>query len=119
MAKAAASAADAVCLDLEDSVTPDEKPASRTHVIKALRGLDFGGRMRLTHRRWGHGIRQSAHANLRHDGPASPVWDGKRSALRVLCCVLLWSWAGSLSARRVAMLCRSYINSTKTSLNGP
>ena len=47
MAKAAASAADAVCLDLEDSVTPDEKAASRGHVIKALRGLDFGGRMRL------------------------------------------------------------------------
>jgi citrate lyase subunit beta/citryl-CoA lyase len=47
MAKAAVSAADAVCLDLEDSVTPDEKPASRGNVIKALRGLDFGGRMRL------------------------------------------------------------------------
>ena len=47
MAKAAASAADAVCLDLEDSVTSDEKAASRGHVIKALRGLDFGGRMRL------------------------------------------------------------------------
>ena len=47
MAKAAASAADAVCLDLEDSVTPDEKPASRGHVIKALRELDFGGRTRL------------------------------------------------------------------------
>ena len=47
MAKAAASAADAVCLDLEDSVTPDEEAASRGHVIKALRGLDFGGRMRL------------------------------------------------------------------------
>ncbi|MGH9240057.1 MAG: aldolase/citrate lyase family protein, partial [Vicinamibacterales bacterium] len=29
IAKAAASAADAVCLDLEDSVLPDEKVASR------------------------------------------------------------------------------------------
>jgi citrate lyase beta subunit len=47
MAKAATSAADAVCLDLEDSVTPEEKPASRGHAIKALRGLDFGGRVRM------------------------------------------------------------------------
>ena len=47
MAKAAASAADAVCLDLEDSVTPDEKPASRGHVVKALLELDFGARVRL------------------------------------------------------------------------
>ncbi len=47
MAKAAASAADAVCLDLEDSVTPDEKPASRGHVVRALRELDFGDRVRL------------------------------------------------------------------------
>ena len=28
IAKAAASEADAVCIDLEDSVVPDEKPAS-------------------------------------------------------------------------------------------
>jgi citrate lyase beta subunit len=47
MAKAAASAADAVCLDLEDSVTPDEKPASRGRVVAALRELSFGGRVRL------------------------------------------------------------------------
>ena len=47
IAKAAASAADAVCLDLEDSVTPDEKPASRGHVVRALRELDFGDRVRL------------------------------------------------------------------------
>jgi citrate lyase beta subunit len=47
MAKAAASAADAVCLDLEDSVTPDDKPASRGHVVTALREIDFGARLRL------------------------------------------------------------------------
>src|SRR5688572_17672935 len=47
MAKAAVSPADAVCLDLEDSVTPDEKPASRGHVVKALVELDFGARVRL------------------------------------------------------------------------
>ena len=47
MAKAASSPADAVCLDLEDSVVPDDKPASRGHVIKALLELDFGARLRL------------------------------------------------------------------------
>ena len=47
MAKAASSPADAVCLDLEDSVAPDDKPASRGHVIKALLELDFGARLRL------------------------------------------------------------------------
>jgi citrate lyase beta subunit len=44
MVKAAASAADAVCLDLEDSVVPAEKAASRGHVVHALRTLDFGTR---------------------------------------------------------------------------
>jgi citrate lyase beta subunit len=45
--KAAASAADVVCIDLEDSVTPDEKAPSRAHVIRALKALDFGGRARM------------------------------------------------------------------------
>jgi citrate lyase subunit beta/citryl-CoA lyase len=45
--KAAASAADAVCIDLEDSVTPAEKAASRANVIGALKELDFGGRVRM------------------------------------------------------------------------
>jgi citrate lyase subunit beta/citryl-CoA lyase len=47
MRKAAVSAADAVCLDLEDSVAPGEKPAARAHVVEALRALDFGSRARL------------------------------------------------------------------------
>jgi citrate lyase beta subunit len=47
IAKAAASAADMVCLDLEDSVVPGEKAASRTHVVAALRGIDFGSRVRI------------------------------------------------------------------------
>ena len=47
MAKAAASAADAVCLDLEDSVVAAEKAASRTHVVRALREIDFGRRVRI------------------------------------------------------------------------
>ena len=46
IAKAAASAADAVCIDLEDSVAPAEKAASRRHVVTALRELEFGARVR-------------------------------------------------------------------------
>ena len=45
--KAAASAADAVCIDLEDAVAPSEKAASRAHVVQALRTLDFGARTRI------------------------------------------------------------------------
>jgi citrate lyase subunit beta/citryl-CoA lyase len=45
--KAAQSAADAVCLDLEDSVALDQKEASRANVIQALQHLDFGGRTRM------------------------------------------------------------------------
>ena len=47
IAKAARSAADAVCLDLEDSVAADQKEASRAHIIQALQTLDFGRRVRL------------------------------------------------------------------------
>lgn len=46
IAKAAASAADAVILDLEDSVAPGAKPAARAAVIHALQTLDFGQRLR-------------------------------------------------------------------------
>lgn len=45
--KAARSAADAVCLDLEDSVAPAEKVAARGHVVRALREIDFGPRTRI------------------------------------------------------------------------
>ena len=45
--KAAASEADAVCLDLEDSVLPDEKAAARANIIPALREIDFGRRVRM------------------------------------------------------------------------
>ncbi len=47
IAKAARSAADAVCLDLEDSVAPDQKEASRAQIIHALQTLDFGARVRV------------------------------------------------------------------------
>ena len=45
--KAAASAADAVCIDLEDSVIPAEKAPSRANVVRALREIDFGRRVRM------------------------------------------------------------------------
>ncbi len=45
--KASRSAADAVCLDLEDSVAADGKAAGRANVIQALQQLDFGRRVRM------------------------------------------------------------------------
>jgi citrate lyase subunit beta/citryl-CoA lyase len=45
--KAVASAADAVCIDLEDAVAPAEKEAARANVIRAFRELDFGPRLRI------------------------------------------------------------------------
>ena len=45
--KAAASAADAVCLDLEDSVPEAEKPAARANAVRAFQELDFGSRVRM------------------------------------------------------------------------
>lgn len=47
IAKAAASAADAICIDLEDSVADSEKPAARVNAIHALKSLDFGSRLRI------------------------------------------------------------------------
>jgi citrate lyase beta subunit len=47
IAKAARSAADAVCIDLEDSVAPEQKEASRAHAIDALRELDWGACTRM------------------------------------------------------------------------
>jgi citrate lyase subunit beta/citryl-CoA lyase len=45
--KAAASAADAVCLDLEDAVPPDEKAAGRANCVRAFREVDWGRRVRM------------------------------------------------------------------------
>ena len=41
MIKAAASDADLVFLDLEDSVAPAEKPRARALAVEALKGLDW------------------------------------------------------------------------------
>ena len=45
--KTAVSHADAVCIDLEDAVVPDEKEASRANVIRAYRELDFGDKLKM------------------------------------------------------------------------
>lgn len=47
IAKAATSAADAVCIDLEDSVAPAAKVDARAHAVAALQTLDFGTRLRI------------------------------------------------------------------------
>jgi citrate lyase subunit beta/citryl-CoA lyase len=47
IAKAATSAADAVCIDLEDAVVPEQKAASRANVARAFSELDFGPRLRM------------------------------------------------------------------------
>ena len=57
MAKAAASDADLVFLDLEDAVAPSEKEAARQPIVEALNGLDWGTktkavRINSTDTRW-------------------------------------------------------------------
>ena len=46
MAKAAASDADLVFLDLEDAVAPNEKVAAREAIVAALNQLDWGSKTR-------------------------------------------------------------------------
>jgi citrate lyase subunit beta/citryl-CoA lyase len=46
MAKAAASAADHVFLDLEDAVAPNQKVAARKKIVEALNTLDWSGKVR-------------------------------------------------------------------------
>ncbi|HEX4859625.1 MAG TPA: aldolase/citrate lyase family protein, partial [Rhizomicrobium sp.] len=40
--KAAKSAADVICLDLEDAVAPSDKDAARGNVVAALHDVDWG-----------------------------------------------------------------------------
>ena len=42
--KAAASAADVVCLDIEDAVAPADKDKARENIVAALNEIDFGGK---------------------------------------------------------------------------
>jgi citrate lyase subunit beta / citryl-CoA lyase len=47
--KAAASAADVVLLDLEDSVAPAAKVVAREIVLRGMRELDWGGKTLAVH----------------------------------------------------------------------
>lgn len=47
MEKAQTLPADAIIFDLEDAVAPDEKPAARDLLVRALQGMDFGARLRI------------------------------------------------------------------------
>ena len=42
--KAAASAADVVCLDLEDAVAPSDKEAARDNIVVALNEVNWGNK---------------------------------------------------------------------------
>ena len=56
--KMAASAADVINLDLEDSVAPDDKPAARANVIQAIGDIDWGNK----------------HLSVRINGLDTPYW---------------------------------------------
>jgi citrate lyase subunit beta/citryl-CoA lyase len=60
IAKAAASDADLVFLDLEDAVAPNEKEGARTNIVRGLNELDWGTKVRAyringVHTPWCHG----------------------------------------------------------------
>lgn len=56
--KMAASAADVINLDLEDSVAPDDKPQARENIIAAISGVDWGNK----------------YLSVRINGLDSPYW---------------------------------------------
>ena len=56
--KMAASAADVINLDLEDSVAPDDKPEARKNIIQAVGDIDWGNK----------------HLSVRINGLDTPYW---------------------------------------------
>ncbi len=56
--KMAASVADVINLDLEDSVTPDDKPQARANIIQAIGDIDWGKK----------------HLSVRINGLDTPFW---------------------------------------------
>ena len=80
LAKASTLPADAVILDLEDSVAPDQKIAARNQVVQAVRAGGFGGRevvIRVNgpHTPWG-GDDLAAAAAAKPDAILLPKVDG-------------------------------------------
>src|SRR5438034_261174 len=66
MAKAAASKADLVFLDLEDAVAPNAKVAARAKIIEALKGLDWTGKTRSAHLWRGRLLRLAGYRSCLH-----------------------------------------------------
>ena len=56
IAKAAASDADLVFLDLEDAVAPAEKEGARANIVAGLIELDWGNKTRAYRRRGGAAV---------------------------------------------------------------
>ncbi len=80
LAKARELPADAIVLDLEDSVAPEAKPEARERIVEALRAGGFGGREMLirvngVHTPWGEADLEAA-ANAAPDGVLLPKVDG-------------------------------------------
>ncbi len=80
LAKARDLPADAIILDLEDSVAPDAKPAARARVVEALKAGGFGRREMLirvngVHTPWGEADLEAA-AAAGPDGVLLPKVDG-------------------------------------------
>jgi citrate lyase subunit beta/citryl-CoA lyase len=75
IAKAVTLAADAIVLDLEDGVGPEQKPAARSNIRDALAGLDFGRRERI--------VRVNAMGTPEHQADLAALDIGRIDALFV------------------------------------
>jgi citrate lyase subunit beta / citryl-CoA lyase len=80
LAKARELPADAIILDLEDSVAPEAKPEARERIVAALKEGGFGGREMLirvngVHTPWGEADLEAA-ASAAPDGVLLPKVDG-------------------------------------------
>ena len=71
--KAAASRADVVFLDLEDSVAPQDKPQALSEVVAALNHIDWSGKT-VTVRINGLDIPRSSSTTLTSWKPRSLAW---------------------------------------------
>jgi citrate lyase beta subunit len=89
IAKAAATGADAVVLDLEDGVAPDRKAHGRKVVAEALAGLDFGESERLVRiNAVGSGLEEEdlrATLDARPDGYVLPKVESAEAVRQVSC----------------------------------
>jgi citrate lyase subunit beta/citryl-CoA lyase len=107
IAKAIATAADGVILDLEDAVAPAEKARAREWVVAALRGVDFRGKERLVRVNaldgpWGSDD-VAAVVPARPDAIVLPKTDAAERVLRLDDAVSAHERAGGLDPGRVRL----------------